>query len=85
VWRLELPVSAEWVLDDAITTLLGKLPSDLAVWRELASQYRLDVFCGLFLEQWNRGTELSPATLGLLAERNLTLSLDVYAPFAEDA
>ena|SRR6185312_3769094 len=85
VWRLSLPHSREWVLEDAITTLLAALPSDLAVWQALGGKYRLDVFCGLFLDQWNRGADLSPAVLRELAERGLALGLDVYDPMGEDA
>lgn len=83
IWthRLSEDPSPEWELSDAIDALLVRLPSDLEVWRELGSRYKLDVFCGLFLGSENQGVELRPETLRALAERGLTLGLDVYGPF----
>jgi len=39
-----------------------------------------DVFCGLLLDGWNRGFELSPDLLIKLANRNLRIGFDIYAP-----
>lgn len=73
--------STEWELDDAITTLLGRLPADPAVWADLGRRFRLDLFCGVFLGSPNQGCVLLPSTLRLMADRGLTLSLDIYAAF----
>jgi hypothetical protein len=70
----------DWNLDQAITDLLARLPSDKAVWQMLHSRYRVDLFCGLFMGSFNQGTDLKPPTLVLLAERGLTLTLDIYVP-----
>ena len=45
-------------------------------------QYRVDLFCGVFLNEgsWNRGFSLSPKVLKELAERNLEIGFDIYAP-----
>lgn len=72
--------SEEWELDDAITTLLNRLPADTTIWRDLAARYRLDVFCGLFMGGDNQGADLRPETLRLLADRGLALGLDIYGP-----
>jgi hypothetical protein len=72
--------SSEWELDEAIKALLGRLPSDLDVWRRLAERYSLDVFCGLLMSSDNQGADVQPETLRLLADRGLTLSIDVYGP-----
>lgn len=72
--------SSEWELDGAIKALLGRLPSDLDVWRRLAERYSLDVFCGLFMSSDNQGTDVQPETLRLLADRGLALSFDLYGP-----
>jgi hypothetical protein len=79
IWSYALPASREWVLGDAIRTLLEQLPADPALWEALASEFATDVFCGLFLSSMNRGTELPVETLALLAERQLKLGLDIYA------
>jgi len=80
VWAYRLPASPEWELGDAIRTLLEQLPPDPALWEALASEFRTDVFCGLFLGDTNRGAEIPVETLALLAERRLTLSLDIHGP-----
>ena len=80
VWMYEIPKSTEWELGDAIETLLSLFPAAGQPWDELAAKFELDVFCGLFLHQANRGTELRPHTLDLLAARHITLSLDIYGP-----
>jgi len=64
-------------LDAQIEELLSQLSSDLAVWRQLA-KYEPDLFVGLFLEQSNEGIELSANSLSLLADRGISLGLDVY-------
>ena len=66
-------------LGDQVDALLDRLPADPAVWSALHREYHADVFCGLFLEADNRGTELTPTTLARLVERGLTLGLDIYS------
>ena len=78
VWWVQVGDTREWLLEDAINALFGRLPSDLAVWRELARNYELRLSCGLHIEDWNRGCELSPALLLRIAERGLTLDFDIY-------
>lgn len=68
----------EWTLDDAIETLLRRLPADLTVWEQLSAKYRLDVFCGVYLTGVNRGMTLSQTLLRQLADRHLELDLDIY-------
>ena len=75
----------EWTLGEAIDALLERLPSDLAVWDALAAKYRLDVFCGVHLEGWNRGIALGPMLLRRLADRHLELSLDIYYVESDEA
>lgn len=77
--------SPEWELDDAIGALIARLPADLAVWQELGERFKLDIFCGLFMGTDNQGAVIAPYTLKLLAERGLTLDLDIYGPPSDDA
>ncbi len=67
-------------MDRQIREVFGSLTSDLNVWRELSSKYTPDLFVGLFMEQTNEGIEVSVDCLAMLAERGVTLSLDVYGP-----
>lgn len=65
-------------LDAGIGALLGKLPNDPAVWRDLNESYRCDMFCGLFMQDSNEGAELQPQVLSMLGDRGLRLGLDIY-------
>ena len=85
VWLLELGDSREWVLADAIRTLLTVLPPPSDVWTRLADKYELVLSIGLFLEQWNRGCELPADLLAELAQRRLGLSFDIYSNVEGDA
>ncbi|MBW4693580.1 MAG: DUF4279 domain-containing protein [Lyngbya sp. HA4199-MV5] len=78
-WRYSVKKCADVHLEDQITTLLGKLPSDLEVWRRLTETFEADLFCGLWLKRWNRGLDFAPETLQRIGERGLTLSLDIYS------
>jgi len=64
-------------LEALINQLLDRLSDDPGVWRDLA-EYSPDLFCGLYLERWNRGCCFSATTLKRLAERGLELGLDIY-------
>lgn len=79
-WRLSAPDSLGSDLDAQVHWIFGRLSRDLAVWNELASKYKMDLFCGLFLERSNRGVSLEPETMKELAERNLRIGFDIYAP-----
>jgi len=78
IWAVGFPSSQEWVLADAIGALLDRLPGDVALWREIASSATIDAFCGLHLDDWNRGLDLPPELLARLGERRIALSFDIY-------
>jgi hypothetical protein len=65
-------------IEDGVTSLLRTLPSDDDVWSGLTSRYRVDLFCGLFLQDANRGFVLSPSVLREVASRNIALGCDIY-------
>ena len=69
-------------LNTQIEALLTKLPNDPAIWRELSEHYECDVFCGLFMQDGNEGTELSPQVMAMLGLRGLRLDLDLYGSSA---
>lgn len=63
-----------------IEAILSWFTRDLTVWKELSKQYRGEIFCGLFLNGWNRGFELSAELLMNISERNLLIGFDIYSP-----
>jgi hypothetical protein len=78
-WRLKVPDRIPGDLNGQIAELLAQLTCDLGVWRGLAARFRVDIFCGLFLNEGNEGIDLTPATLASLGERGILLDLDIYA------
>lgn len=78
-WRLRVPDRKPGDLDGQIAELLEQLTFDMGVWRELTERFRVDVFCGLFLDEGNEGISLAPNTLAALGERGILLDLDIYA------
>jgi len=78
-WRLRAEDCEPGDLDSQIEELLSGLTGDLSVWMDLAKRFRADVFCGLFLDDFNEGISLSPRTLELLGSRHLLLGLDIYS------
>ena len=77
-WRLAVEENPQGDLDAQIKELFAQLSSDLSIWRELASKFEIDVFCGVFMKTGNDGVDFSAATLRLLWERGARLDLDIY-------
>ncbi len=65
-------------LEQQIVTLLSRVSVDLAIWHDLATEFSVDILCGVFLDDWNRGFELSPRVMRMLGERGIKLGVDVY-------
>lgn len=71
--------------DAQVTELLGKLSSDLDVWRSIAGSFRVEVFFGLFLREWNEGVNLSSASLVALGTRGIAAEFDIYGPLPNES
>lgn len=78
-WLLEGPPPSDTELDKQVDELLDQVTDDLSVWKYLTDRFYVDVFCGLFLDCFNRGVILSPELIQRLAERRLKINLDIYA------
>jgi hypothetical protein len=78
-WHLHAPESEGSDLDGQVAWILCRVTSDLAVWQKITSEYRVDLFCALFLDRPNRGVTLSVKTMGDLAARGIELGFDIYA------
>jgi hypothetical protein len=80
VWLLSYGESDEVLVEEKIERLFGKLTDDLESWREVTKDLdSADVFCGLFIDNWNEGFTLSPAITRKISERNLEINFDVYS------
>jgi len=80
MWMIRVPASEPESLDAQIAELLGSVSASVETWQRLSERFRLNVFCGLFMEESNEGFSLEPATLSALAARKITIDFDVYAP-----
>jgi hypothetical protein len=76
-WLFELDWSNAR-LDDQINRILDELTSDLTGWITLSRRFQTRLSCGLWMMLWNRGLDLSPRTMQRIAERGLTLDIDIY-------
>jgi hypothetical protein len=79
-WRLQTEKS-DICLEEQINLLFDKLPSDLEIWENLGSRFQADLFCGLWLKRWNRCLDFEVATLQRMAERRLSIGLDIYVSY----
>jgi len=80
MWLLkgDLPESTE--IEEQVGALLLRTTSDLEIWRNLTSTLDVDVFCGIFLESFNRGFALTPQITRMLADRGIKVGFDIYGP-----
>ena len=60
------------------------VPQDLTLWHGLAARFQVVMFCGVFMKSWNDGVRLSPAVMMAMAERRISLDLDLYVPSEDD-
>lgn len=77
-WRLDFKRRRPGDLDGQIAEILDPLTKDLEIWKELSQKYRMDMFCGLWLESYNEGIGLSVETLKLLSDRYIFIDFDIY-------
>jgi len=78
MWRLRAVERQPEDLDGQITELLSKTTADLEIWKTIATSYKVDLFCGIFLQGSNEGLSIAPTSLTALALRQIELGLDIY-------
>lgn len=79
-WRLSSPASEPADPNAQVQSIFARVTADLGIWRQLSSRYKVDLFCGLFLERPNRGVSLTPETMSEVSARGVSLGFDIYAP-----
>ncbi len=82
-WIFKTDDCAPGNLNLQIETLLSKLTQDLDIWRDLASRFQCNLFCGLFMSSSNDGESISANTLLQLGSRGIEIWFDIYN-FDED-
>jgi hypothetical protein len=85
LWRLRAEERTPEDLNAQIAEILDRLNPDPEAWMSLASRFRMDLFCGLFMGRSNEELNVSPAALLALGSRGIELRLDIYdANYPED-
>jgi hypothetical protein len=72
-------------IEEQVTALFARLTSDLAVWRDLTSRFKADLFCGVFIAWSGHGFSMSPSLHRALADRNLLIIFDIYPEYDRNA
>jgi hypothetical protein len=78
-WFLSTEVHAPEGAEEATTTLLRQLPRDDALWKRLSDRFEVQVRYGIFMSGWNRGFELSSASIDGIARLRALMFFDIYA------
>ncbi len=79
-WMLKTKLGKKTPLPGKIEDLIDKLTADLKVWADINKRFSVDIFCGVFLDEWNRGYELPHALVKKIADRGLRIGFDIYGP-----
>jgi hypothetical protein len=66
--------------DGQISRPLAEIDVSLDDWASLAGRFKMDIFCGWFMQESNEHIVVSPQTLRALGERNIALPVEIYAP-----
>ena len=67
-------------LENKIIMLLGEFTKDIIIWKQVTEKIKADIFCGLFLDEWNQGFDLTPNLMKEISDRNLKIGFDIYSP-----
>jgi hypothetical protein len=78
-WRLLVERREPGDLEGQIREVLSLVTSDMSRWDRLPKFEKARLFCGLFLADLNEGSSISAETLAMIAERGLSLELDIYS------
>lgn len=78
-WILDSDLSEKAELEEHVEALLGSLSNDMDEWSSLLDRFSASLHCGLFLDQYNEGFELSPRVAQAIAERGLVIAFDIYS------
>lgn len=82
-WLLKSALGGSTALSEQISSLLNQVTSDAKVWHQLTTRYSADLFCGIFLDEFNRDFDLPPQLVARLAKLGLGISFDLYGPVSE--
>lgn len=83
-WILDADLSETGDFDGQISQLLAQIPIGTDVWLELGNRFEIDIYCGWFMHGSSEVVAISPQSLLMLGERNIALSIEIYASFNDE-
>ena len=78
-WILDSRMPERAEVEDHVESILALLTSDADEWASLTDRFSASILCGLFLDQYNEGFELSPRICKAVASRGLVIAFDLYS------
>ncbi len=82
-WIVDFDPPPEMTVDEAISALLSTMTDDESIWRQITSDFKVDLVCDVFVRGANQGLEIPPAVVQQIAKRNLRFGIDIF-PQADD-
>jgi hypothetical protein len=79
LWSIRLQTNETLPLEKKVEALLGEFTKEINTWKRATKYIKADIFCGLFLDEWNQGFSLTPLLMKELSDRNLEIGFDVYS------
>ena len=79
-WCLRKEAKAPVTPAEVLEGLLAQLPTSDRTWRVLSERFSVSVSIGIFLEDWNRGFDLSNDLITRVAMIGASFGCDIYAP-----
>jgi ribosomal protein L19 len=83
MWRVGASDRSPEDIDGQVKEILSGITASVEVWKALSREHRVNLFCGLFMNETNDGMSLSPKTMAALAERGIELWFDIYSPIQD--
>ena len=78
MWTLQASGQEPEDMNGQIREILSRMTSDFSVWQSITKRFRVDLFCGLWMDGSDCGLKLSPESLAALGERGIELAMCIY-------
>lgn len=77
-WSLDSNLPNEADIEEKVWDILKRVSANKEVWHSITTRFRVDLFCGIFLESNNRGFGLSVRLMRKLSHLGIEIGFDVY-------
>jgi hypothetical protein len=84
MWSIKATRAESEAYDSQIQQVLSRVSQDRTIWKLLRARFKIDLFCGFFMDTKNQGFCLSVASLEALARLGIEPGFDIYAPTPEE-